>query len=199
MKRNIVIVSFLVLVVAALLFTASEVAQPRVARAQERDDLIPTKMNGKPAPEFTLETLDGKKMTLADLRGKVIVLNFWATWCTPCKVEMPWLIDFQKQYASQGVQIVGIAEDDSGKEKISAFAREMQVNYPILLDEGDVADKYGNIENLPTTFYISRTGTIVESASGIAGKPDIDAAIQKALSASSGEAKITGAVSKERQ
>ncbi len=185
--------------VAVLLFAASRVAQYRTARAQERGEAIPNAMNGKQAPDFALETLDGSKLKLADLRGKVIVLNFWATWCTPCKVEMPWLIDLQKQYGSRGVQIVGIAEDDSGKEKIAAFAREMQVNYPILLDEGDVADKYGNIENLPTTFYISRNGMIVESASGIAGKPDIDAAIQKALGAGVGEVKTAGAVSKERQ
>src|ERR1700692_1154101 len=80
-----------------------------------------------PAPDFSLQSLDGTSMRLSDFRGKAVLLNFWATWCGPCKIEMPWFIELQKQYQAQGLQIVGVAMDDSSKEDIAKFAQEMGV------------------------------------------------------------------------
>src|SRR6266404_6514128 len=119
------------------------------------------------APDFSLESLDGKSMRLSDLRGKAVLLNFWATWCGPCKIEMPWFVDLQKQYGPQGLQIVGVAMDDASKEDISKFAKDMGVNYPILLGKEAVGESYGGVGVLPTTFFIDRDGKLVAREFGL--------------------------------
>ena len=90
------------------------------------------------APDFELQTLDGKNLKLSDLRGKAVLLNFWATYCGPCKVEMPWFVELQKEYGPQGFQIIGVAMDDASTEDIAKFAKEMGVNYPILIGKESV-------------------------------------------------------------
>jgi thiol-disulfide isomerase/thioredoxin len=134
-----------------------------------------------PAPDFTLESLDGKTMKLSDLRGKAVVLNFWATWCGPCKIETPWLVEMQQQYGNQGLQVVGVAMDDSGKDEIAKFAKDMGVNYPILLGKEAVGDEYGGVPALPESFFIGRDGKIVDRIIGLKGKADIEDSIKKAL------------------
>src|ERR1700678_558378 len=133
------------------------------------------------APDFTLESLDGKSMRLSDLRGKAVLLNFWATWCVPCKIEMPWFVELQRQYGAQGLQIVGVAMDDASKEDIAKFAKDMGVNYPILIGKEAVGDQYGGIPALPETFFIGRDGKIVDKILGLKGKGDIEEDIKRAL------------------
>jgi peroxiredoxin len=133
------------------------------------------------APDFTLESLDGRSMRLSDLRGKAVLLNFWATWCGPCKIEMPWFVDFQKQYGSQGLQIVGVAMDDASKADIAKFAKDMGVNYPILIGKESVGDQYGGVPALPESFVISRDGKIMDKIIGLRGKAEIEDSIKKAL------------------
>ncbi len=133
------------------------------------------------APDFSLPALDGKTMRLSDLRGKAVLLNFWATWCGPCKIEMPWFVNLQKQYGAQGLQIVGVAMDDASKEDISKFAKDMGVNYPILIGKESVGDQYGGIPALPETFLIGRDGKVVDRIIGLRGKAEIEDAIKKAL------------------
>jgi thiol-disulfide isomerase/thioredoxin len=137
-----------------------------------------------PAPDFTLESLDGKNMRLSDFRGKAVLLNFWATWCGPCKIEMPWFVDFQKEYGSQGLQIVGVAMDDSSKEDIAKFAKDMGVNYPVLLGKEAVGDEYGGVPALPESFFIGRDGKIVDKIIGLKGKAEIEDSIKRALDTS---------------
>jgi thiol-disulfide isomerase/thioredoxin len=134
-----------------------------------------------PAPDFTLQSLDGRTMHLSDFRGKAVLLNFWATWCGPCKIEMPWFVELQNQYASQGFQIVGVAMDDASKEDISKFAKDMGVNYPILIGKESVGDEYGGVPALPESFLIGRDGKIVDKILGLRGKAEIEDAIKKAL------------------
>jgi peroxiredoxin len=148
------------------------------------------------APDFSLEALDGKTVRLSDLRGKAVLLNFWATWCGPCKIEMPWFVDLQKQYGSQGLQIVGVAMDDASKEDIGKFAKDMGVNYPILIGKESVGDQYGGVPALPESFLISRDGKIVDKIIGLRGKADIEEAIKKALDTQ--PAKSEASVDKER-
>jgi thiol-disulfide isomerase/thioredoxin len=136
---------------------------------------------GTPAPDFTLETLDGQSLSLSSLRGKAVLLNFWATWCGPCKIETPWLVELQKQYGAQGLQIVGVAMDDSGKEEIAKFAKDMGVNYPVLLGKEAVGDAYGGVPALPESFFVSRDGKIVDKIMGLQGKSEIEDAVKKAL------------------
>jgi thiol-disulfide isomerase/thioredoxin len=143
--------------------------------------LTPHLAQSTPAPDFSLQSLDGKTMRLSDFRGKAVLLNFWATWCGPCKIEMPWFVDLQKEYGSQGLQIVGVAMDDASKEDIAKFAKDMGVNYPILLGKEAVGDEYGGVPALPESFLIARDGKIVDKIIGLRGKAEIEDAIKKAL------------------
>lgn len=155
----------------------------------------PPHLTGKStvAPDFTLESLDGKNMRLSDLRGKAVLLNFWATWCGPCKIETPWLVELQKQYGSQGLQVVGIAMDDSGKDDIEKFAKDMGVNYPVLLGKEAVGDAYGGVPALPESFFIGRNGKIVDRIIGLKGRGEIEDAIKKALNTDASAAPTSSA------
>jgi peroxiredoxin len=146
------------------------------------------------APDFTLESLDGKSMRLSDLRGKAVLLNFWATWCTPCKIEMPWFVEMQRQYGAQGLQIVGVAMDDASKEDIAKFAKDMGVNYPILIGKEAVGDEYGGVPALPETFFIGRDGKIVDKILGLKGKGDIEEDIKRALDTEQGVAAASAVI-----
>src|SRR6266542_2314313 len=139
------------------------------------------KLQGQPAPDFSLASLDGKTLKLSDYRGKAVLLNFWATWCEPCKIEMPWFVDLQKKYGPQGLQVLGVAMDDASPKDISEFAQKMNVNYPIVVGKEQVGDQYGGIPYLPSTFYISRDGKIVDRVFGLVSRSEIEDNIQKAL------------------
>jgi thiol-disulfide isomerase/thioredoxin len=136
---------------------------------------------GTPAPDFTLQSLDGKSVSLSEFKGKAVLVNFWATWCGPCKIETPWLVELQNEYGSQGLQIVGVAMDESGKDEIARFAKDMGMNYPVLLGREAVGEAYGGVPALPESFFIGRDGKIVDKIMGIEGKADIETAIKKAL------------------
>jgi thiol-disulfide isomerase/thioredoxin len=131
------------------------------------------------APDFSLQSLDGKTVRLSDLRGKAVVLNFWATWCAPCKIEMPWFVELQKKYGPAGVQFLGVAMDDASTKEIAEFAQSMNVNYPILIGKESVGDAYGGVQFLPETFYLDRNGKIVDKAFGLKGKGEIEDDIKK--------------------
>jgi len=138
-------------------------------------------MKGLAAPDFTLESLEGKTVRLSDFRGKGVLLNFWATWCQPCKIEMPWFAELQKQYGPQGLQVVGVAMDDASPKEISEFAHDLGVNYPILVGKESVGDAYGGVQFLPATFYIGRDGRVIDKVFGLKGRGEIEENIKKAL------------------
>src|SRR5947207_6305326 len=138
-------------------------------------------MKGQTAPDFTLQTLDGKTVHLSDFRGKGVLLNFWATWCQPCKIEMPWFAELQKQYGPQGLQILGVAMDDASPEESEKFAHDLGVNYPILLGNEAVGDAYGGVQFLPATFYIGRDGKVLDKVFGLKGRGEIEDSVKKAL------------------
>jgi peroxiredoxin len=178
-KRNALV--FVVLFVAVLAMLASGKYLER-ERARKHGPLkLVGDVQGLPAPNFVLPTLDGSTIKLSDFRGKAVLLNFWATWCGPCKVEMPWFADLQKQYGKDGLVILGVAMDDSAPAKIAQFASEMGVNYPILLGTDKVSDDYGDVQYLPTTFYIGRNGSIVDKMTGLLDRKDIEEAVKKTL------------------
>jgi len=139
-------------------------------------------VQGMPAPDFALQSLDGSQVKLSDFRGKAVLLNFWATWCPPCKVEMPWFEDLQKQYAKDGLVVLGVAMDDSEPATIAKFASELGVNYQVLLGTDKVSDDYGDVQYLPTTFYIGRDGAIVDKMTGLLDRKEIEQAVKKTLS-----------------
>jgi len=115
---------------------------------------------GKPAPDFTLKTLDGKKISLSDLKGKVVLVNFWATWCPPCREEMPLFERVYRKYKDKGFEILAISTDSS-VDPIKKFVKEFKVSFPVLLDDGKVSNLY-SIQGLPTSFLIDREGKVVK-------------------------------------
>lgn len=146
-------------------------------------------LRGKPAAIFTLTSNSGKRVSLSDYKGKPVLLNFWATWCTPCKVEMPWFQEFQKKYAAQGLQVVGINEDDDAqtaevKDQIKKTLERTGVDYTILMSDKTVGDGYGGLDVLPATFFIDRSGKIVAQAIGLASKDEAEQNVQKIVAGS---------------
>jgi cytochrome c biogenesis protein CcmG/thiol:disulfide interchange protein DsbE len=139
------------------------------------------KLAGQTAPDFTLSSLDGRTVKLSDFRGQAVLLNFWATWCEPCKIEMPWFVELQKKYGPRGLEVLGVAMDDASPKEISEFAKKMGVNYPILLGKEDVGTAYGGVQYLPTTFYIGRDQKIIDRVFGLVSRSEIEANIQRAL------------------
>ena len=145
---------------------------------------------GQQAPNFTLVDLHGKKVSLSDFRGKAVVVDFWATWCGPCRMEIPWLIQLHKKYAAQGLTVLGVATDpiDTGtseqhpQAEIAKFVAKHHMNYPVLIADMKIANQYGGIDAIPTTFFINRSGKVVASTVGLPPRTDIEADIQKALS-----------------
>jgi thiol-disulfide isomerase/thioredoxin len=135
--------------------------------------------NAKPANmNFTLKDLGGKDVKLASFKGKVILLNFWATWCGPCKVEIPWFNEFQQKYQDRGFVVLGISADDT-VEQLKPFVAQYKMTYPVLVGLGrdDVQEALGPVWGLPTTLLISRDGKICKKHMGLAQKAEFEKGI----------------------
>jgi thiol-disulfide isomerase/thioredoxin len=141
-------------------------------------------------PEVTFKDLQGKDVSLAGLKGKVVIVNFWATWCEPCQVEIPWMIGFQKKYADKGFTLLGVAMDEEGKSVVEPYVQKtqfdvdghsMNMNYPIVVGDDDLAAKFGGLLGLPTTYVITREGKIAKRYIGLASESDLDKLIQSLL------------------
>jgi peroxiredoxin len=132
-------------------------------------------LSGDLAPDFEFHSLDGGMVKLSSLRGRPVLLNFWATWCTPCRVEMPWLVALDQQYRAQGIQIIGVSLDDAGGEhQVATFARDQGVKYPVLLGDSTVANAYGGVRFMPQNFFIDRNGRIEKNTIGLTNKEDLE-------------------------
>jgi peroxiredoxin len=180
-KRKIIIFALMVVIVAGLLLLGKFRGSLPGGRARTA---IPAS-KGHNAPDFELTDLQGHAVRLSDLRGKAVVLNFWATWCPPCKEEIPWFVELQKRYGAQGLQIVGVAMDDGDQKDVEKFAAENSINYPVLLGKEKVAEKYGGIDYLPTTFYIDRNGVVMDRVFGQPGRNEIEQSVKRAIASTS--------------
>ena len=174
MKRNPVAIIVTAMVVSLMLVIGMNLARKPIPPPGPEG-------RGETAPDFALQSLEGKTVHLSDYRGKAVLLNFWATWCAPCKIEMPWFVELQNKYGPQGLQIVGVAMDDASFGNISDFARDMGVNYPVLVGKESVGDAYGGVQFLPENFYIDRNGRVVNRAFGLKGKDEVEDEIKKIL------------------
>jgi thiol-disulfide isomerase/thioredoxin len=151
----------------------------------------PNPLLGKQAPDFTLQDLTGKKVSLASFKGRPVLVNFWATWCGPCKYEIPWLTELHTQYASQGFEILGVSGDQLdpddkaqlAKEKAAVVkaAKTLQINYPVLFDADAIEKAYGGVDVFPESFYVDKTGKVVAVITGAGSKEEAEADIQKAI------------------
>jgi peroxiredoxin len=146
----------------------------------------------KPAPEFQLKDASGKTRTLADYRGKVVLLDFWATWCTGCKQEIPWFVEFQKSYEAKGLAVVGVSLDD-GWNVLKPFLATHEIPYQMVLGDDAIAKRYG-IEGMPDTFLIDRQGRVAAAyRAGIVDRRDIEANLKKLLSERISESQVVSA------
>ncbi len=139
----------------------------------------------KPAPDFALKDADGRTVRLSDYKGKVVLLDFWATWCGPCRMEIPWFIEMQRQNRDRGFEVLGVSMDDNGWEDVKPFLAEMQVNYRIVIGNDKTAEVYGGVESLPTTFLIDREGRIAVVHVGLTSRKDIQDGVEQLLQAGS--------------
>ena len=181
-KKNLL----LVLAAVALVAAAVEVDKRWMQKNAVKASL--TKVgNLSDAPNFTLQDLQGNDVSLEQFRGKVVLVNFWATWCGPCEIEMPWFIEFQQKYGARGFTLVGLAMDEEGKQVVAPWIEKMRfdvngtqmpVNYPILLGNDKVADQFGGLIGLPTSLLISRDGKIIKRFIGLVGHDNYSKAIE---------------------
>ncbi len=206
MKRNTLVITAVLMILATFAWAGwanweyRKQAAERLRASAAQGELVVdaagtpqynTPLLGKPAPPFTLEDLSGKKVSLSDYKGHALAINFWATWCAPCKVETPWFIDLHNQYAAQGFEVLAISADDidrkdpnkfrDEKQEIARFVQKMHMPYPVLIDGDSISEPYGGLDALPTTFFVNRNGAVVAAQMGITSKEEIEKNIKKAL------------------
>lgn len=133
------------------------------------------------APGWTLLDLNGKTVQSADFKGKVVVLDFWATWCPPCRAEIPGFAELQKQYGASGLAVVGVSVDQTSNPEIKSFTETLGVNYPVVLADAKIVEAFGGIDGLPTTFVIDQTGHVVHQHLGYTSKSQLEAEIKALL------------------
>ena len=153
---------------------------PEVANGQP--DIEGVNLQGKPAPTFTLVDLSGKKVSLTQFRGHPVIVNFWATWCGPCKLEMPWFEEMNQKYKGQGLVILGLSQDEgTSTDDIAKSVKKIGVTYTILQPDESVPKLYGGVDYLPETFYVDTKGKIVDQTAGAPTRDEIEADIHKIL------------------
>ena len=138
--------------------------------------------NGKKAAfPFALKNAKGETVDLAKMKGKAVVVNFWATWCGPCKAEIPGFLKVHDKYKKKGLEIVGISLDEKGWSVVKPFIDKYKMTYPVVLDDGQIAAKYGDIRSIPTSFFVDRKGNIIDSHIGYMSEEDFEAKVKKLL------------------
>ena len=133
------------------------------------------------APDFTGATAKGGRLALEDLRGRVVALNFWATWCAPCRAEMPWFQQLADKYADRGLTVVGVAMDERGWPAVTPFLNQYDIDYPIILGSRSIALAYAPVEPLPTTVFLDRHGRIVARHHGLIPPDHLERVLESLL------------------
>ena len=146
---------------------------------------VESQLKGKSAPAFTLNDLNGNKVSLSDFKGRPLLINYWGTYCAPCKIEMPWLQEFSKKYAADGLQVVGITYDSEvGRDTIARDTKQLGVTYPILLSDPKVENAYlSGTEVLPMSFYVDKAGKVIEVSAGTGSKDQLESMIKEIIAA----------------
>jgi peroxiredoxin len=137
----------------------------------------------KRAPDFQLQDAEGNSIRLSAYKGKVVLLDFWATWCAPCKASMPWMNELSKKYAGDGLVVIGVSMDAEGWQVIKPFVEKMQITYPILLGTPRVAYLYGDLDSLPLAFFVDRSQRVAAIHPGAASRKDFEKTIRLLLDA----------------
>ena len=184
--KKIAIILATVAVMIGLMFYADRVTR----KSSQSVNAMAMPGGGKPAPNLQLKDLEGKDVSLGDLKGKVVFINFWATWCGPCQDEIPTLIDLQNQYASKGFTVLGIAMDEEGKSVVAPWVDKMRfdvngqklpMNYPILLANEDTASKFGGLIGYTTSVLVTKDGKQLKRVTGPISADEFSKAIEAQL------------------
>lgn len=146
-----------------------------------RKDVYARADDRKLAPDFTLDDASGVPVKLSEFRGKVVLLNFWATWCFPCRTEIPWFVEFQETYRDRNLALLGVSLDDHGWKAVKPYIDQMKVNYPVMVASGDIEARYGGLNSLPATLIIDKSGRIAVTHVGLWPKSEYEAAINAIL------------------
>ena len=174
---------------SACLFTGCS-SGPRTVKAAS---LKPDK-DRHPAPEFALKDANGKTVRLEDYKGKVVLLDFFATWCGPCKIEIPWFMEMERRNKDRGFAVLGVSMDDEGWDIVKPFLSELGVNYRVVIGNDATAQLYGGVDALPTTFLIDRNGKIASVHIGLASRKDFEDGIEQLLQAPAADASRSGGI-----
>lgn len=174
MIKRTVIILVIVFALAAIIYFNG--------RKQPAATVTVNKTNHPVAPAFALNDLNGQKIELANYKGKVVLIDFWATWCTPCREEIPHFVELQKQYGDQGFQIVGISMDDNVKP-VQNFNKEFKLNYPVVMGDEATADAYGGVLGLPINILVGRDGRIYSKYTGFTDLKALEDEIKTQLQA----------------
>jgi cytochrome c biogenesis protein CcmG/thiol:disulfide interchange protein DsbE len=188
MKKVLLIIATVIVLIGATIY-ADRATRVKAKNSAGNSVQAEASLN-TPAPEVTFKDLDDKDVSLAQYRGKVVLVNFWATWCEPCQVEIPWLIEIQQKYSPKGFTVLGLDVDDEGKSAVAPFVakerfdvngRKLPMNYPIVLGNDAVADKFGGLLGYPTSFLIYRDGKIIKKIQGLISYEEITKIIESQL------------------
>jgi peroxiredoxin len=173
-RRGLPIVALLAIL--ALIVSVDAAAPTGAAQATSLGGKPAPSLIGKPAPAFALKDITGAPLTLADYRGKVVLIDFWATWCVPCREEIPHFVQLQTKYARRGFSVIGISMDDA-PEPVPPFARKYGMNYPVALGSATLAERYGGVLGLPVAFVVDRDGRIRYRYDGVTSAQTFETAV----------------------
>ena len=188
MKKIFVILT--IVVALAYVTHRVDVATRVKAKSTAGSDIPVDPLPGTPAPDVIFKNLDGEEVALSSFKGKVVLLNFWATWCDPCYIEIPWLIEMQQKYGARGFTVLGVSMDEEGKTAVAPFlakerfnvkGQKLAVNYPIVLGNDDVANKFGGLLGYPTSFLISKDGKEIKKIQGLIPYEELNKSIESQL------------------
>ena len=180
-RSRLVLGAGVALIAALVWFGLKRSSRPSASHAGRKDAAKVGFGVGEYAPDFELRSVDGGSFKLSALRGQPVVLNFWGTWCAPCKVEIPWLVELDQTYSSQGLKIVGIAMESGRPEEISKFAQEHGMKYRVVLGDPGTANEYGGVRFMPQSFFIGKDGRIAKATTGLTDKKDLEEGMKALL------------------
>jgi thiol-disulfide isomerase/thioredoxin len=187
LKKSALVIIAVVAVIAATFVADRATRQPRKGGVLK---VATANSTSRPVPDVTLKDLDGKDLSLSQYKGKVVLVNFWATWCEPCQVEIPWLIEMQQKYAAKGFTVLGIAMDEEGSKVVTPWVKnerfdvngsKSQMNYPIVIGNDATADKFGGLLGYPTSILVTRDGKVIKRITGLISYDEISKSIESQL------------------